>query len=60
MGEVVKHPLADEKQNETTYSFVDGGSITIRNPEGEVLTVKDAMYMLQELQFRINMNMAGK
>lgn len=60
MGDVLRHPLADDKQNETTYHFVEGGSVTVRNPEGQVLTVKDAIYMLQELQFRINMNMAGK
>lgn len=59
MGEVVQHPMAEEKHNETTYRFVEGGSVTIRNPEGEVLTVKDAVYMLQDLLFRINCDMYG-
>lgn len=51
---VVKHPNADDLEDEVTYKSKDGSSVTIKAGEGKPLTVKDAIYLLDDAKFRIH------
>lgn len=54
MGDVLKHPKADEFTDEQAWNFKDGSTVTIKSGEGKPLTVQAAIYLLQDVQFRIN------
>lgn len=54
MGDVLKHPKADDVLGEQTWNFLDGSSLAIKAGEGKPLTVQSAIYLLQDVQFRIN------
>ena len=51
---IIKHPKADELIDEQTWNFRDGSTIAIKAGEGKPLTVQAAIYLLQDVQFRIN------
>lgn len=54
MDNILKHPKADELTDESTWDFKDGSTVTIKSGEGKPLTVQAAIYLLQDVQFRIN------
>lgn len=52
MADILEHPnnLASEKP----FNFPDGSSVLIRAGDTGILTVAQAVYMLDEVKFRIH------
>lgn len=51
MAEILNHPDAFAK--EKPFDFPDGSSIMITAAEGDHLTVSKAVYMLEDVKYRI-------
>jgi hypothetical protein len=53
MAEILEHPKAEELAKEKPFDFPDGSSVLITAGEGEYLTVAKAVYMLEDVKYRI-------
>lgn len=56
MADIINHPNAPQSSPEI-FSFSDGSSITLYPPKHEVLTVKQAIYMLEDVKLQIMLMM---
>lgn len=54
MGDVLKHPNADDFSDEQTWTFPDGSSVTVKSGEGKPLTVANAVYLLADVQYTLH------
>jgi hypothetical protein len=53
MAEILSHPTIGEYSKKETFSFEDGGSITLEVGPNNRLSYKEAIYMLEDVKFRI-------
>lgn len=53
MAEILEHPTV-EYAKEKPWDFPDGSSILITVGEGQHLTLQKAIYMLDDVKFRIH------
>ncbi len=51
MADVIDHP--DKFTRDKAWPFADGSSVVILAPEGQHLTVCEAVYMLEDVKYRI-------
>lgn len=52
MADIFRHPASETDWSEK-FEFPDGGSVTITPEPGKPLAIKDAIYMLADLQLQI-------
>jgi hypothetical protein len=52
MAEILEHPNAIPTEDQP-WNFPDGSSVFMKAPDGQRLTVSQAIYMLEDIKFRI-------
>lgn len=58
MADIIRHPDADYNGQET-YNFPDGSSIILKSGETRGVTAAEAVYMLDDVKYRIHKMMHG-
>ena len=58
LADIIKHPDADY-DGKKTYEFSDGSSIIIKSGEPRGVTAAEAIYMLDDVKYRIHKMMHG-
>lgn len=53
MADILDHPYKQELAEDRAWDFPDGSSILITAGENQHLTVSQAVYMLEDVKYRI-------